>query len=249
MNKKILYAGDTSLSTAASYLAGVLTYQGLTFEYVASDQPIRPALSGSNYGLYIISDYPVNNWREEDFTLVVDSVEAGAGILMIGGWESFHGFSGEYHSSPLAAVLPVEMMGEDDRVNSSQPLIIEQCTEHPVVAGLPFAGSPSYVGGFNRLTTKKGATEVLRLKPLLVATSPDNTLTFTLGQPQPLLVVGSFGEGKTAAFASDVAPHWVGGFVDWGCERIKAHAEGSDEVEVGSDYAQFFSQLVEWAMR
>jgi hypothetical protein len=158
MNKKILYGGDTSLSTAASYLAGVLTHRGLDFDYLSSDQPIRPALSGSKYGLYIISDYPVNNWRGEDFALVIDSVKAGAGLLMIGGWESFHGLSGEYHASPLADVLPVEMLGEDDRVNSSQPWIIERRADHFIVDGLPFERSPSYVGGFNRINSSSHLT-------------------------------------------------------------------------------------------
>ncbi len=30
------------------------------------------------------------------------------------------------------------------------------------------------------------------------------------------LVVGQHGRGRTAALATDVAPHWVGGLVDWG---------------------------------
>jgi len=248
MNKKILYGGDTSLSTAASYLAGVLTYRGLDFDYLASDQPIRPALSGSKYGLYIISDYPVNNWREEDFDLVIGSVKAGAGLLMIGGWESFHGLGGEYHASPLAEALPVEMSSQDDRVNSSQPWIIEQCTSHFIVEGLPFQRNPSYVGGFNRIKKKENATEVLRLRRLVISATPDTSIEFATGESDALLVVGSYGAGRTAAFASDVAPHWVGGFVDWGNQRISTQAEGAEEVEVGSDYAGFFSRLVEWTL-
>jgi len=63
----------------------------------------------------------------------------------------------------------------------------------------------------------------------------------------PLLVTGHYGEGRTAAFASDVAPHWVGGFVDWGTPRITEPigAEG-DFIEVGCDYAKFWNQLVRW---
>ena len=101
MSAEILYAGDTSLATAAAYLAGVLTHHGLPFEHLASDQPIGPALSGAGRRLYIISDYPVNNWRPDDFETVMAAVEAGAGLLMIGGWESFHGQAGHYGLSPL----------------------------------------------------------------------------------------------------------------------------------------------------
>ena len=248
MNNRILYAGDTSLSTAASYLAGVLTYRGLDFDYLASDQPIRQALSDSKYGLYIISDYPVNNWREEDFDSVIESVRQGSGLLMIGGWESFHGLGGEYNETPLEQVLPVEIMDHDDRVNSSQPWLIEKRLGHPVVDGLPFEASPTYVGGFNRVRTKSGATEVLSLVRLQISKSSEQGYLCEAVERVPLLVVGGFGAGRVAAFASDVAPHWVGGFVDWGGQRFAAQAEGAEAIEVGSDYAIFFRRLVEWAM-
>jgi phosphoglycolate phosphatase-like HAD superfamily hydrolase len=45
METRILYAGDTRLDGAAAYLAGVLTHAGLLFDYVASDEPLRPSLS------------------------------------------------------------------------------------------------------------------------------------------------------------------------------------------------------------
>ena len=60
----------------------------------------------------------------------------------------------------------------------------------------------------------------------------------------PLLAFGAFGKGKTAALTTDLAPHWVGGWVDWGTGRLTAQAEGGNEVEVGQWYAQFISQLV-----
>ena len=59
----------------------------------------------------------------------------------------------------------------------------------------------------------------------------------------PLLAFGAFGKGKTAALTTDLAPHWVGGWVDWGTERLTAQAPGGNEVEVGQFYAQFISQL------
>ena len=248
MDKKILYAGDTSLSTAASYLAGILAYGGLEFDYRASDQPLRPAVSDSNYGLYIISDYPVNNWTEADFRSVADAVYNGAGLLMIGGWESFHGLAGEYNGSPLADVLPVEMLSEDDRVNSSQPWIIEKKIPHPIVDGLPFEESPSYVGGFNRVVSKDQTDEVLSLRRLSISTSSEHQIEFRAWETEPLLVTGLCGAGRTAAFTSDVAPHWVGGFVDWGEERVTARADGAEEVEVGGDYVTFFLQLVRWTL-
>ena len=63
-----------------------------------------------------------------------------------------------------------------------------------------------------------------------------------------MLVVGQFGRGRSAAFASDAAPHWVGGLVDWGAKRIAAHAKGGGQVEVGNHYAELFARLVRWTM-
>ena len=53
--------------------------------------------------------------------------------------------------------------------------------------------------------------------------------------------------GRTAALATDLAPHWVGGLVDWGDgERVVAQAPGSWPIEVGNFYAQFIANLLTW---
>ena len=63
----------------------------------------------------------------------------------------------------------------------------------------------------------------------------------------PLLVLGMHGAGRTAALMTDLAPHWVGGFVDWGDgERVKAQAPGSWQIEVGNFYSQFIANLLAW---
>lgn len=260
METRILYAGDTSLDGAAAYLAGVLTHAGLPFEYVASDEPLRPSLERAEPHLYIISDYPVRNLTEADFRRIVGTVERGGGLLMIGGWESFHGAAGEYHGSPLAEVLPVHMQASDDRVNSPHPCLLEKRTDHPVLHGLSLEHPPG-VGGYNLVRPKADAEVLLSARPFAVDfrqcdDSKDgcrddpftHEYTFTPGEPVPLLVVGRYGRGRTAAFTSDVAPHWVGGLVDWGPERIKARAPGANEIEVGSYYAELFTRLVRWTM-
>ena len=65
---------------------------------------------------------------------------------------------------------------------------------------------------------------------------------FTRGEESPLLVVGQHGRGRVAALATDVAPHWVGGLVDWGDRRITQEVAGGF-VEIGNWYAQFFRNL------
>ena len=67
-----------------------------------------------------------------------------------------------------------------------------------------------------------------------------------VAETHPLLVVGQHGQGRTAAIATDVAPHWVGGLVDWGNDRVTGRADGADEIEVGNLYAQFWKQLLSY---
>lgn len=243
----ILYAGDTSLTTAAAYLAGILTRANLAFDYLAGDQPIAPALAAAERALYIISDYPVKNWTAAAFQTVLAAVRDGAGLLMIGGWESYHGLAGEYHDSPLAEALPVTMQDHDDRVQSRRPWILQAVKSHPILDHLPF-DSPPTVGGFNRISPKPGATELLRGVSVEISDAPAEGLQLAAGASETLLVAGQFGKGRTAALACDVAPHWVGTFVDWGTPRVSAQAVGAEGVEVGCHYAEFFTRLVRWTM-
>jgi hypothetical protein len=260
MEPRILYAGDTQLRGAAAYLAGVLTHAGLPFDYVASDAPLRTSLMKAGPRLYIISDYPVKNLAEADFRRIVQDVESGGGLLMIGGWESFHGAAGEYHQSPLAEVLPVRMQDSDDRVNSPQPCLLEKRTDHPILDGLPLEHPPG-VGGYNLVEPKADGKILLAARHFAVdghqcdgskdarrAGRLDYQYTFTRGESAPLLVVGGHGRGRAAAFTSDVAPHWVGGLVDWGPARVKAQAPGATYIEVGSHYAELFTRIVRWTM-
>ena len=74
----------------------------------------------------------------------------------------------------------------------------------------------------------------------------ENLFTFQITEQLPLLVVGQYQQGRTAALLTDVAPHWVGPLIDWGAPRITAQAPKSHAVEVGGHYAQFLRQLLEW---
>jgi len=241
MNKSILYLGDDDLHGAASYLAGVLTHAGLEFDHVPSSRAADAGALGGRRCL-ILSDYP--SARLGDAGAVVECVAAGCGLLMIGGWESFSGAAREYTGSPIAETLPVELIDGDDRVNSAQPGLIEKVADHPIVDGLPWERPPC-VGGYNRFTAKPDAQTILQLQHVSVERTTD-AYDFALGARTPLLVTGTHGTGRVAAFATDVAPHWVGGFVDWGEDRIDVAGPDAEPVQVGAWYAQFFANLVRW---
>jgi uncharacterized membrane protein len=248
MHKHILYAGDDSLREAAAYLAGVMTHYSLPFQHVASSEPFSDQLLTQDQGCVVLSDYPSRNFTNEQMELLAERVRTGAGLLMIGGWSSFCGADGGYQGSALAEVLPVVLESEDDRVNCPQPCLVEKRMPHPTVDGLPFETVCPGIGGFNRLNLKPGATEILSARPFHVNRVPEG-YSFVPQASAPLLVVGTWGGGNVAALATDVAPHWVGGLVDWGDGRVHAQARGANPVEVGNWYARLLFQIVRWTAR
>ena len=249
MPAPILYCGDTNLDGAASYLAGMMTHFGWAFDYVPSHVPMTRELIERPHSLLILSDYPASQFDDELQEIALKQVESGMGLLMIGGWESFHGSGGDWDVAPLARALPVEMSRNDDRVNFSQPALL--CLPHSQEEfwGLPWLQRPPTIGGLNRFAARYTANTLLNVQPFTARLDYDHWLWKKSDEIYPSLVTHSFGNGRTAAFASDVAPHWVGGFVDWGPERVKAQAAGASAIEVGSDYAQFWKQLLSWVGR
>lgn len=130
---------------------------------------------------------------------VRDYVQAGGGLVMVGGYMTFQGIDGkaQYAGSAIEEALPVTMMRTDDRIEGPQGLKIDIVAgDHPIVAGL--GGDWPVLLGYNKLTAKPSATVVA-----------------TVGS-DPLLVAGAFGQGRGVAFASDCGPHWAPPqFVDW----------------------------------
>ena len=153
--------------------------------------------------------------------------------------------------TPLEETLPVDMGTRDDRVNFPQPTQLARdygIAEHAVLSNLPWDEQPPSIGGLNRVEAKLGTETALFAVPHKVYVQ-NAEFIFEAKKPYPALVLGQHGQGRTATFMSDVAPHWVGGFVDWGPERVKAQAPGASAIEVGSHYAQFWKQLLSWVGR
>lgn len=243
MTRRICYLGDDDFSGAAIYLAGIMTHFGLAYDHVASPKSPGESFDSHPYALYVISDYPAARFRPGQLAALSDRVRGGAGLIMLGGWESYHGRLGEYHQTKLAEVLPVTMADRDDRLNFAQPCLVEKSAEHEILAELPWETPPG-IGGVNRIEPKPGATTLLDAVPFEVARS-GGQYRFTAGKRLPLLVVGQYGAGRTAALATDVAPHWVGGMVDWGNERVVQDVEGGF-IDVGNWYAMLFRNLLVW---
>lgn len=126
-------------------------------------------------------------------------VHGGGGLLMIGGYLSFAGIDGKarYHGTPVEEALPVLISSHDDRAERPEGVQpIASVARHPILDGIP-AGWPALLG-YNQVTAKPDADVLVRCGA------------------DPLLVVGSHGAGRSAAFASDCAPHWCPPtFMNW----------------------------------
>jgi len=245
MADRILYLGDTAITQAASYLAGIMTHYGFDFDYIDSDTKFTDELLGNDYKLMIISDYPAANFSASQMQAIVDKTKAGMSLLMIGGWESFTGLGGDYNQTPIAEVLPVTMKDFDDRTNFSGPCLVIKQQDHQILDSLPFESDIPAIGGLNEFAPKPAAA-VLLSAVRFNAEKTNGNVVFTENSKYPLLVVSESLAARTAAFASDVAPHWVGPLVDWGTERVKAQAKGAGDVEVGNHYAKFFANIINW---
>jgi uncharacterized membrane protein len=129
-----------------------------------------------------------------------DFVKAGGGLAGIGGWMSFGGMYGQakWHNTPLEEILPVTCHPWDDRVELSEgmkPRVVDP--NHAIMKAADWESAPVLFSGYNQVEIKPDAK-------LLAEYNGD-----------PIIVVGSYGQGRTMILASDCAPHWGRGFVDW----------------------------------
>jgi uncharacterized membrane protein len=248
--KRVAYFGDTSQPGPASYLQGIMTHYNIPFVYVPSEVKATDEVLATDIGLYIFSDYPSADFTDEIMGGVCLRIKNGAGALMFGGWESYHGLGGDYDKTPLADLLPVNMLDKDDRCNWGQLILVRKKSEHDILVGLPF-DTPPGIGGYNLFSPKEGAKLLLEGERYCVSVKSGEP-ELSLDGNFPLLVVdeyeaGECGKGRRACLATDVAPHWVGSFVDWG-NRLRVDLPDGDFIEVGSDYAEFFARLVKWCL-
>ncbi|WP_227806819.1 glutamine amidotransferase [Sedimentisphaera cyanobacteriorum] len=247
--KDILYLGDTDLRQQGGYLAGIMSYSGMSFDYLASNLPFDENLLKNSYKAVVISDYPSSNFTASQLEQLAAKVKQGTGLIMIGGWESFQGLEGNYSDTALAEILPVSISENDDRMNCSSPLLISRESLHPAVSELPFDKQTPVIGGLNKVTPKPNSDVILKAVKFSAGKTESSSYNFSEEKSYPLLITGSSGSSRTAAFTSDVAPHWAGQLLDWGETRIHAQAEGAEAIEVGNYYAQFFRNILKWLMK
>ncbi|CAM3067861.1 glutamine amidotransferase [Paracoccus nototheniae] len=162
----------------------------------------------ADYDIVILSDIGANTfllppdvWLRSKtvpnrLRMLRDWVAQGGNLLMIGGYFSFQGIDGKarWRNTAVEDTLPVTCHPWDDRVEIPEGAQADVVlSDHPVMAGMPAAWPP--ILGVNEVMVRDGATVVARL--------PDDQ------GGHPLLVLGTYGQGRTAAWTSDVGPHWL----------------------------------------
>ncbi len=231
MTKKVLLVGESWVSAATHY-KGFDQFNSVTFHLGA--EPLVEALRDSEFALtympaheaagkfpfaieeldaydaVILSDIGANTlllpprvWIESKtapnrLKLIRAWVEKGGALMMIGGYLSFQGIDGKarWRRTPVEDALPVTCLPYDDRVEipeGATASIVKP--DHPVMAGL--GGQWPLLLGVNEVEVRdRGDVEVIARLPAEHGC-------------HPLLVLGQYGVGRTAAWTSDIGPHWL----------------------------------------
>ncbi len=231
MTVKVLLVGESWVSAATHY-KGFDQFGSVTFHLGA--EPLVTALRGSDYDLtympaheaveqfpfdmagldawdvIILSDIGANSfllppavWLHSRtvpnrLRLLKAWVEKGDALLMIGGYFSFQGIDGKarWRKTPVEDTLPVTCLPWDDRVEMPEGAVAEVVEpDHPVMAGLH--GPWPFVLGVNEVELREADNVQL------IARIPADQ------GGHPLLVLGGYGKGRTAAWTSDIGPHWL----------------------------------------
>ena len=184
-----------------------------------------------DYNVFLIGDLDASALRPQDMQAILDKVNAGAGIGLLGGFHAFE--AGGWGSSALAPLLPFE----PDR-------LARQAFDQPVRESLHRVGPLEMLpdrqfGGVSILRLGKSDQETLAawrgMPPLegannlgrLVPTAKPLAVT---GDGHPLLVGREFGAGRVLAFAADSTWRWV--------------MQGA-----GEQHRRFWRQFVLWLAR
>ena len=239
---KVLLTGEDAVPGSGRYLIGLLRSLRADVAHVPSAARLTPRLAARPVDAVIISDFPAAHAPREAQAAIAEQVARGAGLLMVGGWGSFGGPFGRWQGTAVERLLPVRCAASDDRVHLPSGAVVIPHAPHPILRGLSWT-APPVICGLNRVRPVRASRVLLAARPIR---SDRFARTVALKHAHPLLVIGTDPGRRTAAFTSDVAPHWCGGLVDWGARRAMLPAGRGCTVEVGDQYLRLFTSLLRW---
>lgn len=241
MRRRILYAGDSPAGGAANYLLGVLNSMKAQVRHLAPEQKLEPASLNIRYDVIILSDFSSRQVSSQSQAAILEQVQDGTGLVMIGGWGSFSGPFGGWRGSRLEKALPVSCKASDDRINfpGGAALLLK---ENGLFLNAKMFRQVPAICGINEFSPKAKSKTLVSVRRIL---SDGHSIRLEKRE-YPLLVVGTHPTKRVAALATDLAPHWCGGLVDWGNKTLKLHARPNIQIQVGNYYVEFVSSLLRW---
>jgi len=175
-------------------------------------------LQPGKYQVYILGDLDSTAFTQPELRLLAQTVQRGAGLIMLGGLHSFG--PGGYATTPLAGVLPVEMdrferqpLGEPVREDAHVPGPLRMRPTRLGVrhfAMMLAADREANLRRWAELPPLDGANRFTRtrLAPGAVELAAGYPGRAGADDGHPLLVAHNFGAGRVMAFAADSTWRW-----------------------------------------
>ncbi len=230
------------------YLEGALRYEqmllrrslrrfpdlDLTFRPILKDSSNRwpidlnDAFEPSKFDIYVIGDLDAKALGDRQLGELAQAVAAGAALVTLGGFQTYG--AGGYATSPLADAMPIEM--DPARRRSIDAPTSDRSDQIPGEVSITLArphpitdlGGPASEQTWQQLPKLLGANRLIGPK-----VAPGVEVLLETAEGQPLLVVGQYGQGRTAALAFDSSWRW------WRGGQSEAHR-------------RFWRQLMLWLL-
>ncbi|MCS7305321.1 MAG: glutamine amidotransferase [Thermoguttaceae bacterium] len=188
--------------------------------------PTDPAVINT-FDVFLIGDLDSSFLRPEVQKLIMDRVENGAGLMMLGGYHSLG--PGGYAGTPIGEALPVVLGSRDigQVTDEFLPQLTPEGVAHPIFANIAdFFPTKQRSPKVEGLPPLDGCTRVGAAKPdaLVLATCP-------LENDMPVLAIRTQGKGRVAVFTADTTRKWQ---------------QGPRALNQQSPFLQFWGQVVRW---
>lgn len=248
------------------YLEGTLRYEqvllrrslrrfqdlDLTFRPILENTSLRwpidlnDAFQTDKFDIYIIGDLDASALGDKQLGDLAQAVSDGAGLITLGGFQTYG--AGGYAGSPLAEVIPIQMDKAQRRTLDAPtsnradqldgPISIVLSRRHPVTD----LGGDDPIKTWQQLPSILGANRFIGPK-----VAPGVEVLLETNDQQPLLVVGQYGRGRTAALAFDSTWRWWRGGQSEAHRRfwrqlmlwLLAREESSESIQIEIDSRRF----------
>lgn len=150
--------------------------------------------------LILLSDVRADTLPTKWLNSFSQSVEQdGLGLMMIGGWLSFGGYSDSpsWDITSIGPILPVQLLDGQIKDAIWRPIVVSP--EDPLMTTLPWESCPHF-GGYNVVMPKEGAHLLARTNDAV---------------GNPFMALMTVGAGRSFAFCTDWTPGWGAAFMEW----------------------------------